>query len=169
MTPTKKYLIIAAIVLLLLTAKKVKAEELIAKFEGLSLKPYLDSNNKYSIGYGTQFNWDQNRPVAATDRITKEKALEWLRKEIDQRQLAIRKLLTRTPTPNQLTAMTSIAYNIGLGRFQLSSIRRNFNAGKIKEAADAFLLYNKARKDGVLQFNAGLDKRRRLERDLFLS
>ena len=169
MTPTKKYLIIAAIILLLLTAKKVNAAELIAKFEGLSLKPYLDTNNQYSIGYGTQYNWDKNRPVIASDRISKEKALEWLNKEIAQRQMALKKMFTRTPNANQLAAMTSLAYNIGLGRFQLSSIRSNFNSGNIQKAADSFLLYNKARVDGKLVVLKGLDERRKLERQLFLS
>lgn len=163
-----KYIIIGALVLLLLTAKKVKAAELIAKFEGLSLKPYLDTNGKYSIGYGTQYNWDAKRYVVKEDRITKEKALEWLNKEIDQRQEAIKKLIKVPVTSNQLSALTSLAYNIGLGLFQKSSILSKLNLKDYKGAADAFLLYNKARKDGVLVVNEGLTNRRRLERDLFL-
>jgi lysozyme len=64
--------------------------------------------------------------------------------------------------------MTSLAYNIGLNRFADSCIRKNFDAGDFKKAADCFLLYNKARKDGKLVVIEGLDKRRRMERELFL-
>ena len=70
--------------------------------------------------------------------------------------------------PNQLSAMTSLAYNIGINRFADSSVRKNFDVGDFKKAADSFLLYNKARKDGKLVVIEGLNKRRKLERELFL-
>lgn len=165
---SKSFIIIAAIVLLLLIRKKVNASELIARFEGLSLKPYLDSNGKYSIGYGTQYNWDEKRYVTKDDRISKEKALEWLNKEIKQRQDAIKKMIKVPVTANQLSALTSLAYNIGLGLFQKSSVLSKLNLKDYKGAADAFLLYNKSRQNGVLAYNEGLDKRRKLERELFL-
>jgi len=49
---TKKYLIIGAIILLLLISKRVSAEKLIAKFEGLRLKAYQDSGGIWTIGDG---------------------------------------------------------------------------------------------------------------------
>ena len=100
--------------------------------------------------------------------IDEKTALDWLNKDIEQRQLALKKILKRTPNANQLSAMTSLAYNIGINRFADSSVRKNFDAGDIKKAADSFLLYNKARKDGKLVVIEGLDKRRKLERELFL-
>jgi lysozyme len=64
--------------------------------------------------------------------------------------------------------MTSLAYNIGLTAFADSAIRKNFDAGDFQKAADSFLLYNKARKDGKLIVIEGLTNRRKLERELFL-
>jgi lysozyme len=161
----KKYIIIAAIVLLLLISKKVSAEKLIAQFEGLRLKAYLDSANIPTIGYGSTKNPFTGVKVKMGDSISKETALSWLQEEIRFRTSAIKKLLKRNPTGNQLTAMTSLAYNIGLGAFQRSCILKNFNSGNIKAAADCFLLYNRAG-GKVLP---GLVKRRQLEKDLFLS
>ena len=42
----------------------------ISSFEGFYAVPYWDRTG-YSVGYGSQFNWDQNRPVAKTDVIDK--------------------------------------------------------------------------------------------------
>ena len=62
-------------------------------------------------------------------------------------------------------AMVSFAFNVGVGNLQRSTIRMKANRGEWEQAADAFLLWNKAG-GKVLP---GLDKRRRAERALFLS
>ena len=162
----KKWVIIAAIVLLLLISNKVSAEKLIAQFEGLRLRAYLDSANVPTIGYGSTRNPFTGEPVKMGDRISKATALQWLQKEIEQRTAAIKKLVKVPINANQLAALTSLAYNIGLGAFQRSTLLRllNSNAPKI-QVADQFLRWNKAG-GKVLP---GLVKRRELERDLYLS
>lgn len=169
MTPTKKYLIIGAIILLLLISKKVSAEKLIAKFEGLKLTAYPDTGGIWTIGYGNTFNPITGVKVKQGDKITKATALEWLKKDIEQRQIPIKKLVKVPINANQLAALTSLAYNIGLGAFQKSCILSNLNNKNIKEAANCFLLYNKGRKNGILVVIPGLNKRRQLERELFLT
>jgi lysozyme len=62
-------------------------------------------------------------------------------------------------------ALVSFSYNVGLGNLQRSTIRIKANRGEWEAAADAFLLWNKA--GGKVL--AGLDRRRREERALFLS
>lgn len=170
MTPTKKYLIIAAIILLLLTAKKVSAEKLIAKFEGLRLKSYQDTGGVWTIGYGSVRDPFTGVAVKEGQTISKATALEWLKKEIEQRQMAIRKLVKVPITSNQLAAITSLAYNIGLTGFQRSTLLKLLNAkAPIKDVADQFLVFNKVTIDGKKVFVQGLMNRRLLERDLFLS
>lgn len=61
-------------------------------------------------------------------------------------------------------ASVSLAYNIGPTGFCRSSIAKNLNAGKRREACDAFRLYNKAN-GKVLK---GLVNRREAERKLCL-
>ena len=166
MTPTKKYLIIAAIILLLLISKKVSAEKLIAKFEGLRLKAYQDTGGIWTIGYGSTKDPFSGVPVKEGQTISKATALSWLQKEIEQRQVAIRKLVKVPITSNQLAALTSLAYNIGLGSFQRSTLLRLLNAkAPIQDVADQFLRWNKV--NG--QIVKGLTNRRILERELYLS
>lgn len=62
-------------------------------------------------------------------------------------------------------ALVSFAYNVGLGNLQRSTVRIKANRGEWEAAADALLLWNKA---GGKVF-AGLDRRRKEERALFLS
>lgn len=166
MTHTKKYLIIAAIILLLLISKKVSAEKLIAKFEGLRLRSYQDTGGIWTIGYGSTRDPFTGIAVKEGDRISKATALEWLKKEIEQRQIAIRKLVKVPITSNQLAAITSLAYNIGLGAFQKSTLLRLLNnKAPVKDVADQFLRWNKVKGVEV----KGLTNRRILERELFLS
>jgi lysozyme len=166
MTPTKKFIIIAAIVLLLLISKKVSALKLIAEFEGLRLKAYQDTGGIWTIGYGSTKNPFTGQSVKQGDIITKETALSWLKKDIEQRQFAIKKLIKVPVNNNQLAALTSLAYNIGLGAFQLSTLLRLLNQKADKVAiADQFLRWNKVKGVEV----KGLTNRRILERELFLT
>jgi lysozyme len=172
----KRYIYISIVVLLiLLTSKKVSASAIISEFEGLyrdkknrKIIAYKDLAGVWTIGYGNTFNPFTGEKVKEGMVIDEKTALDWLNKDIQQRQLSLKKILKRTPTANQLSAMTSLAYNIGLNAFADSSIRKNFDAGDFKKAADSFLLYNKARKNGVLVVIDGLDRRRKMERELFL-
>lgn len=161
----KRYIIIGAIILLLLISKKVSASKLIAQFEGLRLKAYKDTGGIWTIGYGSTKDPYTGISVKESDVISKETALDWLNKDIGQRQIAIRKLLKVPVTSNQLAALTSLAYNIGLGAFQRSTLLRLLNQkAPIKDVADQFLRWNKVNNVEV----KGLTNRRILERELFL-
>lgn len=177
MSNKKKIYIGLAVLLILLIGKKVSASAIISKFEGIvrdkkdrtKIIAYKDfPGGIWTIGYGNTFNPYTGEKVKEGMVIDEKTALDWLNKDIQQRQIALQKILKRVPTSNQLSAMTSLAYNIGINRFADSSIRKNFDDGDFKKAADSFLLYNKARKDGKLVVIEGLDKRRKLERELFL-
>jgi lysozyme len=162
----KKYIIVAAIVLLLLISKKVSAAKIIAEFEGLVLNAYKDTGGKWTIGYGSTKNPYTGVSVKQGDKISKETALDWLNKDIKQRQVALQKLIKVPVTSNQLAALTSLAYNIGLYAFQCSKLLRLLNQkAPIQQVADQFLRWNKVNKLEV----KGLTNRRILERQLFLS
>jgi lysozyme len=161
----KKYIIIGAIVLLLLISKKVSAAKIISQFEGLELEAYKDTGGIWTIGYGSTKNPYTGVIVKEGDRISKEAALDWLNKDIAQRQIALKKLIKVPITSNQLSALTSLAYNIGLGAFQGSTLLRLLNQkAPIKQVADQFLRWNKVNRVEI----KGLTNRRILERQLFL-
>lgn len=161
----KWILITAFVIILLLSAKKVKAFDIIKVFEGERLKSYPDSGGVYTIGYGTTVNPDTGKPIKEGDIIDKATAERWLKQDIEKRQYALSKLIKVPVNANQLAALTSLAYNIGLGAFQLSTLLRLLNQNKPKaQVAAEFLKWNKVK--GVV--SPGLTKRRQLEKDLFL-
>ena len=163
-------MVLPLLLLFTLRARKVKAEDLIKQFEGLELKAYQDEAGIWTIGYGSTRDPFTGVPVKRGDQITLDTALAWLRKEIALKTDGIKNMIKVPVTPNQFTALTSLAYNIGTGAFSRSTLLRKLNSKAPKlEVADQFLPWNKVRKNGKLVVSNGLVKRRKMERDLFLS
>lgn len=166
MRKAKNYIITLAIVGLLLISRKVSATKIIAKFEGLRLRAYQDTGNIWTIGYGTTINPETGLPIKKGDVITKEKALAWLRLNTAALETQIKKLVKVPINANQLTALTSLAYNIGMGAFSRSTLLRLLNNGTEKNLVAAqFIRWNKVKGKEV----PGLTNRRKLEAELFLS
>ena len=166
MRKAKNYIITLAIVGLLLISRKVSATKIIAQFEGLRLKSYPDSGGIYTIGYGTTINPETGLPIKKGDVITKEKALAWLRLNTAALETQIKKLVKVPINANQLTALTSLAYNIGMGAFSRSTLLRLLNNETEKNLVAAqFIRWNKVKGKEV----PGLTNRRKLEAELFLS
>jgi lysozyme len=155
-----------AIIGLLLISRKVSATKIIAQFEGLQLRAYQDTGNIWTIGYGTTINPETGLPIKKGDVITKEKALSWLRINTAALETQIKKLVKVPINANQLTALTSLAYNIGIGAFNRSTLLRMLNSASDKNLVAAqFIRWNKVKGKEV----PGLTNRRKLEAELFLS
>ena len=114
--------------------------------------------------------WGETDGVRMGDTCTKEDADRWLLEDLQERVRAVRDLCTREPGPNELGAMVSLAYNIGLGGFAKSTVLRAHNAGDRNAASRAFDLWNQARdpKTGELKELDGLTARRKREGALYL-
>ena len=142
-----------------------KLFNLISGFEGFYAVPYWDRTG-YSVGYGSQFNWDQNRPVAKTDVIDKSTAKNWLLQEAQQDFNFVQSKVRVPITDNQLLALSSFSYNIGRGAFESSTLLELLNSGAdINTVAAQFDRWNQS--GGVV--NKGLVARRNAEKTLFLS
>lgn len=118
------------------------------------------NGSPWTIGYGNTKN------VKAGDTWTLQQAYDDLNAQVSQR---VKEVLKDCPelerySVEQIAATVSLQYNIGEGAFSTSTVRRNIVKGDVKGAADAFLLFNKA-KGKILH---GLVERRKVERDLFL-
>lgn len=162
----KKYIVVSSIVLLLLISKRMSAANVIARHEGLRLSSYRDTAGIWTIGFGTIYHHDLKRPVRNGDRITRQKAIEYLEKDTASAAAAVNRLITVPLTNNQRIALTSLVYNIGSGAFSRSTLRRLINAGNSKEkVAPEFLKW--VYSGGKL--TPGLVNRRRDEMALFLS
>lgn len=166
MKGARTYIIALAILALVLIGTKVSATKIIARFEGLRLKSYPDSGGIYTIGYGTTINPETGLPIKKGDTITKEKALAWLRMQTAATETQVKAKIKVAQSPNQIAALTSLTYNIGIGAFSRSTLLRLINSGADKnEIAAQFIRWNKVKGVEV----PGLTRRRQLEAELYLS
>lgn len=168
----KKYVVIAAAIIILstITVKTVSAaENLIKDFEGEYLDAYIDPVGIPTIGYGSIRNYDENRPVRLGDKISQDTALRWLRIETSKIVPQIRAKIKVPVNQNEIDALTSFVYNVGIGAFSRSTLLRKLNAGASRaEVAAEFDKWNKGRVRGVLVELPGLTRRRNAEKQLFL-
>lgn len=146
-----------------------EAEALIKQFEGCRLQAYDDATGKplasddKPVGIPT-IGWGRTRGVRPGMVCTQAQADAWFDQEIGRVTDGVIDLLRRDPTDNQLGAMVSLAYNIGLAGFARSTVLKAFNRGDNESAARAFGLWNKSKG----RVNRGLTRRRKAESELFL-
>lgn len=135
--------------------------ELIKSFEGLKLTAYPDpatGGDPWTIGYGTT-----GPNVKKGLKITEAQAKDWLIEDINKFADGVDKLVTVRINENQKAALTSFAYNVGLGNLKSSTLLRLVNAGDFKGAQAQFARWNKA----AGKVMAGLTRRRAAEAALF--
>lgn len=135
--------------------------DLLKSFEGFRGDAYPDpgsGGDPWTLGYGF------TKGVSQGDTITEPEAEDRLKLEVRGFEDGVLSACTRLPSPNQLAAMTCLAYNIGLANFRSSTVLRRHNAGETYAAAGAFVMWNKA--SGHVM--AGLTRRREAERALYL-
>lgn len=145
--------------------------KLIAEFEGLPKKNPLDAYwDKYgkvwTIGYGATHYLDGS-PVKQGDKLkSKEEALELLREMTKQYEENVYKLVTHPINMYQADALTSFAYNCGVGNLKKSTLLKKVNKNDMDPTIrDEFAKWNKS--GG--QVLAGLTRRRKAEADLYFT
>jgi lysozyme len=143
--------------------------DLLKQFEGFRAAPYLDSVGIPTIGYGC-ISYPGGDPVHIGDpAITPAQGIQFLNYQLGLKSQAVAPMLQKPASLHQAAAMLSLAYNIGANAFGSSSVLRNFNAGDIAGAAEAFLMWDKGTVDGQLVVIPGLLNRRQAERSVFLT
>jgi len=135
----------------------------IARSEGCRLKAYRCPAGVPTIG------WGHTGGVKMGDTCTQEQADAWFSIDLSVYADGVQRELKRDASDNELGAMVSLAYNIGLHGFAKSTVLKRHNEGDRQSAARAFALWNKARINGVLQVVDGLTSRRAREAALYLS
>ena len=143
-----------------------KGIELIKRFEGLSLKPYLCPANVPTIGYGNTF-YKNGKKVTLNDKpITEQKAVEMLRQSLEKFEQYVDSYTTDSITQNQFDALVSFCYNLGPANLKSSTLLKKVNANQNDPTIkDEFLKWTKA---GGRKL-AGLVKRREAEAALYFS
>lgn len=134
--------------------------QLIEAFEGFVPHPYRDAVGVWTIGYGSTRGVGPNTP-----RVTRAQAEARLMREVDATYGAAINALGLPLNQNQFDALTSFVYNVGPGGVASSTtVGKRLRARDWTAAADALLAWDKAGGRTL----AGLTRRRRAERALFL-
>ena len=131
--------------------------ELVKHFEGFEDTAYLCPANVWTIGYG------RTRNVKEGDRITEPQAERDLLEELEEFKHQVLNSVKVELKQNELEALTSWTYNLGVGNLKSSTLLKKLNAGSKDEVPAEMLRWNKA-SGKVL---AGLTKRREAEAELW--
>lgn len=143
------------------------ASELCKRFEGFSSTPYICPAGYPTIGYGTVYKPDGSKVTMQDAPISEQKASEWLMQELTNNYLP--GVLKASPIliyePLVLAAITDFAYNLGVGRYRASTLRKRIDAGDWDGATTELhkWVYGGGKK------LPGLVKRRQAEADLLAS
>lgn len=110
-------------------------------FEGLRLKPYYDSvgiktwcAGETEVGYKEEFTKSECELMYNIRYGYYSMRVMMMYNDVAQQLV----------TPEIHASITDMAYNVGVGTVEKSSMIRHINAGKPTQACDAILLYKKA-------------------------
>lgn len=142
------------------------AENLAESFEGFSAAPYQDSGGTWTIGIGSI--WDYRcapvqRVTARTPPITLAVARMFLAREMQDAMRGVADAIRVPLTDNQRAALDDLAFNIGIGAFDASTLLACLRRGDYAGAAAQFDRWDRA---GGREL-AGLLRRREVETALF--
>lgn len=114
----------------------------------------------WTCGYG------HTKGVTETTACTPEVALQWLKEDVAEAAVTVNYVMRGIDvTQHQFDALVSLTYNIGVGAFEkATNLRTALVVEQWASAAEHFLSFDRI--NGVE--NAGLKRRRELEKSLFL-
>ena len=148
-----------------LSAAIARAADLVRREEGWRADPYLDPVGYPTIGYGHRI------PSLDHPRITREQGEELLRCDL---RVYAEAVLDDAPhllaePPGRLAALVSFVYNVGVGAWRDSTLRRRVMASNWEGAAAQFRrwVYATDQATGKKVKLPGLVARRQREADVF--
>ena len=135
--------------------------DLIKKFEGLRLESYKCPAGLWTIGYGNT-QWENGIKVKENQVIDIQRAekllIYWVNKYADRINLKVNQ--------NQFDALVSFAYNVGIGNFDSSTLKKKVIANPNDPSIrDEFMKWVNSRGKQL----PGLVKRRKEESNLYFT
>lgn len=143
-----------------------EAISLIKEFEGFESQAYIDTDGTPVIGYG--LSRIDGEPVQIGDRISPQQADTALNAHLQEIYDELDRVVRVDLSDRQLSALASIAFNVGINSIKRSTLVKKVNAKDYAGAANEFLRWDKANLRGRLVQLPGLTRRRHAERQLFL-
>jgi len=138
--------------------------DLICSFEGKRLAAYDDGVGVWTIGFGTTV-YPNGIKVKKGDTCTETQAKAYMAHDLKKFESAVNNAVKVPLKQNQFDALVSLAYNIGIGAFNKSTLVKKLNTKDIRGAANQFDVWVNA---GGKRMQ-GLVNRRAKEKALFLS
>lgn len=138
--------------------------DLIKQFEGLRLKAYKCPAGRWTIGYGST-RWQDRTPVKEGEVCTIQQAEDLLQNDVN---FIAARLPNNTLNQNQLDAVCSFIYNVGMANFINSTMwaYMRHDHDDIRIGLE-FKKWVKARVNGELKTLKGLVRRREAEANLY--
>lgn len=136
--------------------------ELIKKYEGLKLESYKCPAGVWTIGYG------HTKTAKPNQKISIDAANELLSQDIDEVDSGLKNSLGEvysSLTQSQIGALTSFVFNLGIGSFNKSTLKRCVVSGNHAQASKEFSKWVFVGKTKLL----GLVRRREDESILYSS
>lgn len=156
----------------------MSAISIIKQFEGFSAKPYLCPANVWTIGYGYTLYKNGKLLKGNKDKLAANslypngisivEASKLLEQDIENTKTEILKLVKVSLTDNQLDALISFVYNVGISNFSNSTLLKELNKGNYNKVPNELKKWINVTVNGVKKPLQGLINRRCLESDLFL-
>lgn len=116
-------------------------------FEGLSLTPYYDPVGYPTIGYGQLLSLDKWSDLSKYPPITLNVAEQLLAKSMNnalKQVIYVSPILALPDNYRKLGAITDFVYNLGIGNYNASTLKKKVNAGEWINAVEQLLRWNKA-------------------------
>ncbi len=136
-------------------------KELIKQCEGMSMDAYLCPAGIPTIGYG------HTHDVKIGDTCTQQQADEWLEDDLYLAVADVKAVVKVPLTDNQLDALSSFVFNLGVRKLIQSTLLKKLNLGDYVGAADEFDKWVFGRVNGQMIKLKGLIARRAAEKKLF--
>jgi len=131
--------------------------EMVKHFEGFKARAYLCPASVWTIGYGRTQN------VKEGDITSMPQATRDLEEELIEFSEQVLRVVSVDLEQNELDALTSWTYNLGVGNLQSSTLLKKLNSGDKDSVPSEMLRWNKA----AGKVLAGLTTRRQAEADLW--
>lgn len=127
------------------------ALRLIQSSEGLKLTPYLDTSHIYTVGWGHALTTPDGKNIATNVfgekvalrlaqefmqrtfgvwTISREQADKRLSDDLQPTVAALSKRIASDTTQSQFDALVSLTFNLGIGHFDTTSVKRFHNENK---------------------------------------
>lgn len=134
----------------------------IAGWEGVEYKAYKDAVGLFTVGIGHLIKLPEEK-FLLNKTLTRDEVYDIFREDIKRFENNLNKVIKVPINQNQFDALISLAFNIGNGAFNNSTLLKVLNQGNYEEVPNQILRWDKAGGKTLL----GLTRRRKAEVELF--